>query len=227
MSEYRQALAGGLWTANPALVQLLGLCPLLAITTSFINGLALGVATTAVLILTNAVISAMRGALVAVVRIPLFVLVIASLVTSIDLLTNAYLPELHRTLGLFIPLIITNCAILAQAEMIASRRGIGVSAVSGLAAGLGFTGVLASLGALREVLGQGTLFAGLGLLFGPAADGARIDLPFHGVLAVILPPGAFFGLAILLALRNLLAAAPEPDRLPLAEQGRGVEESLS
>ncbi len=218
MSRYGAVWRGGLWSGNPALVQLLGLCPLLAITTTVVNGLALGLATTIVLILTNTVISLLRGLLAPVVRIPLFVLIIASLVTSIDLLTNAYLPDLHRVLGLFIPLIVTNCAILAQAETVASRHAAGVSAVSGCAAGLGFTGVLTALGAIREVLGQGTLFAGLDLLFGPGAQGLRIDLPFHGMLAALLPPGAFFGLALLLAVKNLLAKEPEPARLPLAEE---------
>jgi electron transport complex protein RnfE len=225
MNQYRQALIGGLWSSNPSLVQLLGLCPLLAITTTVVNGLALGLATTAALVLTNAVISAIRRILIPVVRIPLFVLIIASLVTCIDLLTNAYLPDLHEVLGLFIPLIITNCAILAQAEMVASRRSIGVSALSGLAAGLGSTGVLVALGAIREVLGQGTLLAGLPLLFGHAADGLHLQLPFRGMLAVVLPPGAFFGLAILLALRNIIVAEPQPERLPLTEQRPMAEES--
>ncbi len=227
MNRYGPVWRGGLWSSNPALVQLLGLCPLLAITTTVVNGLALGLATTLVLILTNAVISLLRGLLVPAVRIPLFVLIIASLVTLIDLLTSAYLPDLHRVLGLFIPLIVTNCAILAQAETVASRQGVGVSAVSGCAAGLGFTGVLAALGAIREVLGQGTLFAGLDLLFGPGAQGLRIDLPFHGMLAAVLPPGAFFGLALLLALKNLLAKEPRPGRLPLAEEPEAAGESAA
>jgi electron transport complex protein RnfE len=218
MTELKSAIAGGLWHGNPALVQMLGLCPLLAITTTVVNGLALGLATTAVLILTNAVISALRRTLAPAVRIPLFVLIIASLVTCIDLLTSAYLSDLHEVLGLFIPLIITNCAILAQAETVASRRGIAVAAVSGLAAGLGFSAVLVALGAIREVLGQGTLLAGTSLLFGPAANGLRIDLPFHGMLAAVLPPGAFFGLAALLALRNVIVKERRPDRLPLAEE---------
>jgi electron transport complex protein RnfE len=225
MSELKSALTGGLWTGNPALVQMLGLCPLLAITTTVVNGLALGLATTAVLILTNAVISALRRTLAPAVRIPLFVLIIASLVTCIDLLTSAYLADLHEVLGLFIPLIITNCAILAQAETVASRRGIAVAAVSGLAAGLGFSAVLVALGAIREVLGQGTLLAGSALLFGPAADGFRIDLPFHGMLAAVLPPGAFFGLAALLALRNLIVKERRPERLPLAEESPPAQEA--
>jgi electron transport complex protein RnfE len=196
----------GLWRNNPAMVQLLGLCPLLAVTTTLVNGLMLGLATAAVLLLTNISISAMRSALVPVVRIPLFVLIIASLVTAIDLLTSALFFELHETLGLFIPLIITNCAILAQAETVASRRPIAYSAASALATGAGFATVLIVLGSLREILGSGTLFSGLDMLLGPSAQGFTLHLGFNGMLIAVLPPGAFFGLAGLLALRNVLTA---------------------
>lgn len=206
LNQARTPWTEGLWRNNAALVQLLGLCPLLAVTTSFVNGLMLGLATSAVLLLTNVSISLMRAALMPVVRIPLFVLIIASLVTSVDLLTHALFFELHETLGLFIPLIITNCAILAQAETIASRKPVLYSAAAGLATGAGFTAVLVTLGALREILGNGTLFAGLDLLLGPVAAPLRIDFGFDGMLIAILPPGAFFGLAALLALRNVLIA---------------------
>jgi len=198
--------ADGLWVNNPALVQLLGLCPLLAVTTTLVNGLMLGLATTTVLILTNIAVSVVRSALEPAVRIPLFVLIIASLVTAIDLLMRAFFFELHETLGLFIPLIITNCAILAQAETVASHRPVGFSAASAAATGAGFAFVLVMLGAMREVFGSGTLFAGLDLLLGPGAAGLRIDFAFDGVLIAILPPGAFFGLAVLLAIRNCLRA---------------------
>jgi len=204
MNESTTTAWAGLWRNNPAIVQLLGLCPLLAVTTSFVNGLTLGLATLAVVTATNTVISLLRDSVAAIVRIPMFVLIIASLVTCIDLLTNALLDELHQVLGLFIPLIITNCAILAQAETVASRNPVGYSALSGAATGIGFCAVLATLGALREIFGQGTLFAGLSMLFGERAAGLTIDLPFDGMLVAILPPGAFFGLAVLLALRNLL-----------------------
>jgi electron transport complex protein RnfE len=196
----------GLWRNNAALVQLLGLCPLLAVTTTFVNGLMLGLATAAVLLLTNIAISSMRAALVPVVRIPLFVLIIASLVTSIDLLTSALFFELHETLGLFIPLIITNCAILAQAETVASRRPIGYSAASAIATGFGFAAVLVTLGTAREALGSGTLFSGFEMLLGPGAEALTIELGFDGMLIAVLPPGAFFGLAALLAIRNWLTA---------------------
>jgi H+/Na+-translocating ferredoxin:NAD+ oxidoreductase subunit E len=206
MTEAQSAWTDGLWRNNPALVQLLGLCPLLAVTTTFVNGLMLGLATAAVLLLTNVAISSMRAVLVPVVRIPLFVLIIASLVTSIDLLTSALFFELHETLGLFIPLIITNCAILAQAETVASRRPVMYSAASALATGAGFAAVLVTLGSVREVLGSGTLFAGMDLLLGPRASGLAMNFGYDGMLIAILPPGAFFGLAALLALRNWLLA---------------------
>jgi H+/Na+-translocating ferredoxin:NAD+ oxidoreductase subunit E len=205
-NDYRTLVADGLWRNNLALVQLLGLCPLLAVTTTLVNGLALGVATTAVLTTTNAVISTLRRALIPVVRIPLFVLIIASLVTCIDLLTNALLDDLHVVLGLFIPLIVTNCAVLAQAETVASRRPVGAATLSGFATGLGFLGALAALGALRELFGQGTILANFPLLFGEGAAGLRVELPFDGMLVAVLPPGAFFGMALLLAVRNLLTA---------------------
>jgi electron transport complex protein RnfE len=207
--ELRTLVTAGLWRNNLALVQLLGLCPLLAVTTSVVNGLALGLATAAVLTVTNTVISMMRRALIPIVRIPLFVLIIASLVTCIDLLTNALLDDLHLVLGLFIPLIVTNCAILAQAETVASRRPVGEALFSGLATGLGFLGVLVALGALRELLGHGTLLAGLTMLAGERAAWLNIDLPFDGMLVAILPPGAFFGMALLLAARNLMTRQPE------------------
>lgn len=209
MSELRSLLYRGLWQSNPVLVQLLGLCPLLAVTTTVVNGLTLGLATTAVLIATNTLVSLMRKALVPAVRIPLFVLIIAALVTCVDLLTHALLFELHEILGLFIPLILTNCALLAQAETVASREPVGRAAVAGFAAGLGFCAVLVALGGLREAVGSGTLLAGMALLFGDTTAGWAIDLPFDGMLVAALPPGAFFGLAALLALRNWARALRE------------------
>ena len=196
--------ANGFWRNNMALVQLLGLCPLLAVTTSVVNGLALGLATAGALTITNTVISMMRRALIPFVRIPLFVLIIAALVTCIDLLTNALLDDLHQVLGLFIPLIVTNCALLAQAETVASRRPVLEALLSGLATGLGFMAVLVALGALRELFGHGTLFAGMPMLAGPGSALLELHLPFDGMLVAILPPGAFFGMAALLALRNWL-----------------------
>jgi electron transport complex protein RnfE len=212
------AAAAGFWRNNMALVQMLGLCPLLAVTTSVVNGLALGLATAGVLTLTNTVISAMRRALIPFVRIPLFVLIIAALVTCIDLLMNAVLDDLHQILGLFIPLIVTNCAVLAQAETVASRKPVSHALVTGLATGLGFCAVLVVLGGMRELLGHGTLFAGMPMLLGSGSGWLEMKLPYGGMLVAILPPGAFFGMAALLALRNhLTRERPAPVPAPLTE----------
>ena len=195
MSEVKMVIFDGLWRNNPALVQLLGLCPLIAITSTFTNGLALGLATTTVIVITNVTVSLIRRTLIPATRIIVFVMIIASLVTI----------ALHQTLGLFIPLIVTNCAILAQAEVVASRHSAGVAAISGLSTGIGFTFALVALGTFREAVGQGTLFAGIDQLVGQTATDIYLNLPFDGLLAVALPPGAFFGLALLIALRNYLS----------------------
>jgi electron transport complex protein RnfE len=200
------------WERNPALAQLLGLCPLLAVTSTVVNGLVLGLATLAVLLATNTALSLLRHAIAPSVRIPLFVLVIAAFVTSVDLLVNAYFDDIYQILGLFIPLIVTNCAILGQAETVASRNGVGLSAAAALGAGIGFTGTLVALGALREAIGRGTLLAGFDMLFGPAAAGIEIKLPNDGALAAALPPGAFFGLALLVAGRQALLLRRERRR---------------
>jgi Na+-translocating ferredoxin:NAD+ oxidoreductase subunit E len=216
-SSLGTVVATGFWRNNIALVQMLGLCPLLAVTTSVVNGLALGLATAGVLTLTNTVISMMRHALIPFVRIPLFVLIIAALVTCIDLLTNAALDDLHQILGLFIPLIVTNCAVLAQAETVASRKPVLEALVTGLATGFGFLAVLVLLGAMRELLGRGTLFAGMPMLAGEGSAWLQMKLPYDGMLVAILPPGAFFGMAALLALRNRLTRErPAPAALPEA-----------
>lgn len=203
-SDSDNSATAGLWRNNPALVQLLGICPLLAVTTSLVNGLALGLATTVVIVATNTLVSLARRWMIPTLRILLFVLIIASFVTIVDLLSNAYFHDLHEVLGLFIPLIVTNCAILAQAETVASRRPVGVSVLAGFATGLGFTGALVALGTLRELIGRGTLLAGLELLVGQSASMGPIVLPVRGLLVAALPPGAFFGLAILVACKNWL-----------------------
>jgi electron transport complex protein RnfE len=203
----RDLVAKGLWSDNLALVQLLGLCPLLAVTTSVVNGLALGLATAAVLVVTNTLVATLRRGLLPAVRIPLYVLLVASLVTCIDLLSNALLDDLHETLGLFIPLIVTNCALLAQADTVASRKPVGEALLTGLGVGLGFIAVLVAVGGLRELFGHGTLFAGLPMLVGERAAWLQLHLPFSGMLVAILPPGAFFAMGGLLALRNWLGRA--------------------
>jgi electron transport complex protein RnfE len=221
-SDQRALLALGLWRDNVALVQLLGLCPLLAVTTSVVNGLALGLASAAVLVVSNAIVATIRRALVPVARIPLYVVIVASLVTCIDLVSNALLDDLHESLGLFIPLIVTNCALLAQADTVATRKPFGEAVSTGVATGVGFIAVLVALGGLRELLGHGTLFAGMPMLAGQGAAWLQLHLPFHGMLVAILPPGAFFGVAALIALRNWLgrerpAPVAGPVGAPVAE----------
>jgi len=198
------AATAGIWRDNLALVQLLGLCPLLAVTTSLVNGLALGLATLIVVVLSSTAVSLLRSMLVPGIRVPLFLLLIAAIVTCVDLLTNAVLDELHEALGLFIPLIVTNCGLIAQAETVASRRPVWFALLSAVSTGLGFLAVLTLLGALREILGSGTLFAGIENLAGLGSTWLTVDVPLRGALVAILPPGAFFGMALLLALRNRL-----------------------
>ena len=192
-------LRDGLWRRNAGLVQLLGLCPLLAVSNSVVNGVGLGLATVFVLLGTNFVVSLLRPLLTRELRIPMFVLIIATLVTVVELVLAAWFPGLDRRLGIFVPLIVTNCTILARAEAFASRQPPAAALLDGLATGAGFAAVLITLGALRELVGRGTLFAGMDLLLGPAARGFELALPVDGLLLAALPPGAFIGLALLVA----------------------------
>jgi electron transport complex protein RnfE len=198
-----EELRTGLWRDNPGLVQLPGLCPLLAVTTSFVNGLGLGLATLAVLVASNALVSATRRWLRADIRIPIYVLIIASLVTCIELAFKAWFPTLDRSLGIFIPLIVTNCAIVARAEVFASRHGIVRSIADGFGMGMGFALLLAGLGLFRELIGNASLFARMDLLFG-GKPLAGLALAEQGWLLAILPPGAFFALALAIAGKNAL-----------------------
>ena len=219
MGVYKQILADGLWRNNPGLIQFLGICPLLAVSNSLVNGLGLGIATMAVLLLSNLVVSLIRPWVARDLRLPMFVLIIASLVTVIELSAQAWFFDLWLSLGIFIPLIVTNCVILARAETFASRQPPLAAMVDGLAHGLGFAGVLVTLGALREIVGSGRIFYGAEMLFGLAAQnfGYRFTADGNGFLLALLPPGAFLGLALLIALRNALqqrsvaqVAEPEP-----------------
>lgn len=186
-------LINGLIAENPTFVQLLGMCPTLATTTSGINGMSMGLATTAVLIGSNAVISLLRKFIPDKIRIPAFVVVIATFVTVIDMLMHAYLPPLYKQLGLFIPLIVVNCIILGRAEAFASKHGVVDSIFDGLGMGLGFTIALTILGTVRELLGAGSIF-GISL-FGEA---------FKPALIMIMPPGAFIALGLLIATVNII-----------------------
>ncbi len=206
----------GLWKNNPALVQILGLCPLLAVTNSVVNGLGLGLATLLTLVLSNTTVSLIRHYVRPEIRIPVFVLVIASIVTVIELAMHAYFHELYLILGIFIPLIVTNCAIIARAESFASKNPVGPAFFDGLMMGLGFAAVLIVLGAIREVLGSGTLLANAHLMFGEAARGFAITVieDYRGFLLAILPPGAFIGLGLLIALKNVIDARRERRQQP-------------
>jgi electron transport complex protein RnfE len=202
----------GLWTNNPGLVQLLGLCPLLAITTSAVNGLGLAVATLLVLTITNTLVSAIRHQIGPDIRIPLFVLAIASTVTVVELLMQAYFFPLSQRLGIFLPLIVTNCTILARAEAFAYKNPVWRSFQDGLAQAMGFGLVLLILGSVRELIGQGTLFANASQLLGPWAQQLQLELwprP-QGLLLALLPPGAFFVLAGLVALSQHARSKPLP-----------------
>ncbi|SFB84607.1 electron transport complex protein RnfE [Marinospirillum celere] len=202
---YRQIATDGLWNNNPALVQLLGLCPLLAVTNTFVNALGLGLATLLVLLGSNLSVSLVRHHVPSSVRLPAFVMIIASFVTCAELLMQAFTYELYQILGIFIPLIVTNCMILGRADAFASKNPPLPALYDGLMVSLGFGGVLLLLGSLRELLGQGTLFSGMDLLLGPlAADWKITFFTDFQVLIMLLPPGAFFGTGLLIALKNLI-----------------------
>ncbi|EHR39427.1 MULTISPECIES: electron transport complex subunit E [Alishewanella] len=204
MSQFKELSLQGLWKNNPGLVQLLGLCPLLAVTGTLTNALGLGLATLLVLLGSNIVVSLVRQHVPNEIRIPIFVLIIASFVTVVQLLMNAFTFGLYQSLGIFIPLIVTNCAIIGRAEAFASKNPVLPSAIDALMMGLGFLLVLLVLGGMRELLGQGTLFDGAELLLGDWARVLRIEV-FHSdnhFLLAMLPPGAFIGMGLLIALKN-------------------------
>ncbi len=203
-----QVVKDGLWNNNQGLVALLGLCPLLAVTTSTINGLGLGLATLATLMLTNVIVASARRWLRAEVRIPMFVLIIACVVTAIELLMDAHLHQLYLALGIFLPLIVTNCAVIGRAEALASRQNPLLALFDGLSMGIGFVAVLVVLGSIRELVGYGTLLSGADILFGPAGADLTIHVftDYGGFLLAVLPPGAFVGLAVLIAFKNKLDA---------------------
>ncbi|MEE3267818.1 electron transport complex subunit E [Vreelandella aquamarina] len=224
MSQWTQLSREGLWTNNPALVQLLGLCPLLAVSATVVNALGLALATLLVLVGASTTISLIRHQVPSAVRLPAFVMVIAAFVTCAELLMAAFAYSLYQILGIFIPLIVTNCAILGRADAFASRQPVLPAAIDGLMMGLGFGAVLVLMGAIRELVGQGTLFSDMALLFGPVAAHWQITLVAdYQFLFFILPPGAFFVAGLLIALKNVLdqrrAARAQPVNVaPRAER---------
>jgi electron transport complex protein RnfE len=203
-SETRDIIINGLWKQNPGIVQILGMCPTLAVSTSLVNGLSLGLATAVVMALSNTAAALVSRLVPPAVRIPIYILIIATLVTMVDLLMHAYLLQLYLVLGIYIPLIVVNCIVLARVEAYASKHGAYYSFLDGLMMGLGLSLVLAVLGGMREIFGKGLLLSGIDLALGPAANAYVIHvLPgYQGLLLSILPPGAFIGLGLLIAARN-------------------------
>lgn len=203
-NQYKEITLNGLWKQNTGVVQLLGLCPTLAVTTTAVNGLSLGLATAIVMALANGSVSPVRQLVPSEIRVPVFILVIATLVTIIDMSINAFAHPLHKVLGIFIPLIVVNCIVLARVESFAAKNDAVPSILDGFMMGSGLALVLGLLGGVRELVGKGTLFSGLDLVFGPAAKQFVLTVipDYHGFLLAVLPPGAFLGLASLIAMRN-------------------------
>ena len=204
MSNARKLALDGVWRNNPALVQLLGLCPLLAVSQTLVTSLTLGLITLAVLVGANTLISLLKRTLVDTVRLPLQILVIATMVSAADLLMQTYFFELYQRIGLFIALIVTNCTILGRAELFARRNPILASMADGFWMGLGFLWAITVLGGVREVIGRGTLFDGMAQLLGPSGDAWRIEVHESPILIMMLAPGAFLALGCLIALKNCL-----------------------
>ncbi len=206
MANYRKDFSNGLWESNIALVQLLGLCPVMAVTTTATNGLGMGIATMAVLILSNLLVSLLRNAIPAQVRVPIMVAVIAGTVTLVDLAMNAWMHELYKVLGLFIALIVTNCAVLGRTEAFAMKNAPLPSVLDGIGMGLGFTWALVVLGGIREILGSGTLFSQASALLGEHFKWLELQLysSDNGILLAILPPGGFIVLGVMIAVKRMV-----------------------
>ncbi|WP_231743268.1 electron transport complex subunit E [Janthinobacterium sp. B9-8] len=218
----KEIIRNSIWKQNAGLVQVLGMCPVLVVSSNIVNGVSLGLATSLVMLVSGAAIAAIRQFVPNELRSPIFILIIAALVTVVDLLFNAYAHGLYVVLGIFIPLITTNCIVLARAEAFASRNSVWDSALDGFFMGIGLTMVLAVLGGMRELVGKGTLLSGIDLVFGPAAKAWTIyiipaDMHYQFLLA-ILPPGAFIGLGLLIAGKTAMdkraAAKAQLERLP-------------
>jgi Na+-translocating ferredoxin:NAD+ oxidoreductase subunit E len=222
-TAYRDIVEDGLWRNNVVFAQILGMCPTMAVTTSGTNGLGMGLATTAVLLLANMIISSLRHWISPQVRIPVFIVLIAALVTVVDMALNAYLHDLYKVLGMYIALIVANCAVLGRAEAFAARQPVLASGLDGLSMGLGFTFALTLIGLLRELFGAGTLFAQASLLLGPSFAFMEMTVvhDYGGFLLMILPPGGFLVLGLLLAGKRLLESrsSQTPAPAPLATAG--------
>ena len=211
MSSFKEIATNGLWKQNPGVVQLLGMCPTMAVTTSVVNGVSLGLLTAVVMAMSNAAVSPIRSLVPNEIRIPVYILIISVLVTVAQLMMNAYMHPLYLVLGIFIPLIVTNCIVLARVEAFASKNTVLPSAADGFFMGLGGTLVLGTLGGLRELFGHGTLLSGIDLALGEGAKNWVIHVvpDYHGFLLAVLPPGAFIGLGLLIATRNWITLRRE------------------
>ncbi|MDR2259430.1 MAG: electron transport complex subunit E [Azoarcus sp.] len=206
LQRLKESARNGLWRQNPGLAQILGLCPILAISTSMVNAVSLGIATVLAMALSNLAVAGLRRWIAYEIRIPVFILIIAALVTVLDLAFNAFLHSLYLVLGIFIPLITTNCIVLARAEAYAAKNSVLDSTLDGIMMGLGLVWVLALLGALRELIGGGTLFSGIDMIFPGLAPLNVLGGDYPGFLLILLPPGAFFTLGILIAGYNAINA---------------------
>ena len=229
MNQIKEIFVQGLWKNNSALVQLLGMCPLLAVTSTATNALGLGLATTLVLTLTNFSISLFRQWMPESIRIPIYVMIIAAVVSIVQMLINAYAFGLYQSLGIFIPLIVTNCIVVGRAEAFAARNGPFLSALDGFAIGMGATCTMFVLGSLREILGNGTLFDGAEGLLGGWSKSLRIEV-FHTdtpFLLAMLPPGAFIGLGMLLAIKYLIDEKKKAKRAAVQPVVQGSPEKAS
>ena len=230
--EFRTIAGNGIWKQNTSIVQILGLCPLLAVTTNAVNGIMLSLATILVMAISNLAVASLRNFIPHEIRIPVFILIVAALVTVVDLLFNANLHELYLVLGIFIPLIVTNCIVLARVEAYAAKNDPLSSTLDGVMMGLGLVWVLALLGGLRELLGSGTLFAGIDMIVPGLSPLSVFGDDYPGFLLAVLPPGAFFALGCLIAAYNAInarlktraqraATQQAPTQLPPTQQPAG------
>lgn len=208
IKRFIQITSDGIWHNNAGVVQLLGLCPLLGVSATAVNGIGLGLATICVLIISNLAVSMLRNIVPPQIRIPVFIIIIATAVTIIELLMQAFLYNLYTVLGIFLPLITTNCAIIGRAEGFAAKNPVFDALIDALAVGIGFLLVLFLLGAMRELIGQGTLFSGAELLFGNKASSWQLQFStdYRGFLLAVLPPGAFIGMGLMVACKNIIDA---------------------
>lgn len=205
-TDYKELSLNGLWKNNPAIVQLLGLCPLLAVTGTVVNAIGMGLATIMVLTTSNTCVSLIRNVVSDAVRLPVFVMIIAAAVTCIELLMQAFSFELYQVLGIFLPLITTNCVILGRADAYASKNPILPAMYDGFIMGMGFMAILVLLGAMRELIGTGALFNNMELLFGASATDWKVVIfeDYRPFLLAVLPPGAFIFTGLIIALKNFI-----------------------